>query len=98
MDNKNTGLIATIVTAIICGCPGLLALCYGAVTAIVSFIPGANIDIMGDSSPRAALTTGLGALCLGIVFVAIPVVVWFVIAKKKPASEAVIDEPLPPAS
>ena len=98
MDNKNTGLIATIVAAVICGCPGLFSLCLGAVFALVSFIPGSDIDIMGSSDPTSALYTGLGALCIGIVFVAIPVVIWFVIGKKKPAAEEVIDEPLPPAS
>jgi hypothetical protein len=98
MDNKNTGLIATIVAAVICGCPGLLALCFGAIFTIVSFVPGADIDVMGSSDPGSALTTGLGALCIGIVFVAIPVVVWFVIARRKPAAEVVSDEPLPPAN
>jgi hypothetical protein len=98
MDKKNTGLIATIVAAVICGCPGLIVLCFGAVSAIVSFIPGANIDVMGSNNPQSALTMGLGALCLGIVFVAIPVVVWFVMMRKKSGTEVVSDEPLPPAN
>jgi len=98
MDKKNTGLIATIVAAVLCGCPGLFGLCFGAVSAFASFIPGADINVFGSNDPRSALTMGLGALCLGIVFVAIPVVVWFAIAKRKPAVEAVSDEPLPPAN
>lgn len=98
MDKKNTGIIATIVTAVLCGCPGLLGVCFGALAAIVSFIPGANIDILGRNDPQSALTTGLGALCLGIVFVAIPVVVGFVMLRKKPVTQPAADEPLPPAS
>lgn len=98
MDKKNTGIIATIVTAVLCGCPGLFGVCLGAISAIVSFIPGADIDVMGSQDPQSALTMGLGALCLGIVFVAIPVVVGFVMLKKKPAAQAPTDEPLPPAS
>ncbi|MDD2694775.1 MAG: hypothetical protein PHS96_02975 [Anaerolineales bacterium] len=97
MDKKTTGIIATVVTALLCGCPGLAAVCWGALAAIASFVPGADIDIMGSRDPQSALTTGLGALCLGIVFIAIPVVVGFVTLRKKPDETPVIDEPLPPA-
>jgi hypothetical protein len=83
---------------VICGCPGLIRLCFGALFAIISFIPGADINVAGSSDPRSALTTGLGAVCLGIVFVAIPVVVWFVLMKKKPAAEVVSNEQIPPAN
>ena len=76
MDRK-TGLIVTIVTAVICGCPGLFSCFWGLLTSVVSFIPGAKIDIGGSSDPTSALFAGLGAACLGLVFIAIPVAVWF---------------------
>lgn len=98
MDKKTTGIIATVATALLCGCPGLAAVCWGALAAGASFIPGADIDIMGSSDPQSALTTGIGALCLGVVFVAIPIVVGFVMLRKKPAEVPAIDEPLPPAA
>jgi hypothetical protein len=99
MNNRNTGIIATIATALLCGCPGLGSLCWGFTSAAVSFIPGADIDIGGSSAPSSALFAGLGGLCLGLVFIAIPVVVGVVTLRKKPAAAApVSDEPLPPAS
>jgi hypothetical protein len=99
MNNKNTGIIATVATAFLCGCPGLLALCWGALAAFVSFVPGANIDIGGSSDPQSALFTGLGALCAGVIFIAIPIVVGVVTLRKKPAAVAPSDnEPLPPVS
>jgi hypothetical protein len=102
-EKKNTGaIIGTIVAALLCGCPGLAGMCWGAVSAIVSFIPGANIDIGGSSNPTTALLVGLGSLCAGIIFVAIPVVIGVMtLRKKKPALEeaaAAPQEPLPPAS
>ena len=99
---KKTGaIIATIATAVLCGCPGLAGACWGGLSAIISFIPGANIDIGGSSDPNTALMWGIGALCGGLIFVAIPVVVGIVTLKKKkePAvTELPPSEPLPPAA
>jgi hypothetical protein len=97
--NRNTGLIATIATALLCGCPGLASLCWGIMSAVISFIPGADINMGGNTSPQAALFSGLGGLCLGIVFIAIPVIVGFVTLRKKPEIAAPVNnDPLPPAS
>ena len=97
MDRRQTGLIATIATALLCGCPGLLAFCWGSLAAVASLTPGSNIDIGGSSDPRSALFAGIGSLCAGILFIAIPVVVGLVTLRRK--QEAVVsDEPLPPAS
>jgi hypothetical protein len=102
MDKRNTGLIATIATAVLCGCPGLIGLCFGVMFAFVGTIPGSNIDIGGSSDPAAAIGTGIAMLCVGLIFIAIPIVVGFVTLRKKPAeaevSAPVNDEPLPPAS
>ena len=96
MDKKTTGIVATVATALLCGCPGLFGLCWGGIAAIASFIPGSEIDIMGSTDPQSALVTGLGTLCVGIVLVAIPVVVGFVTLRKKPGEAVVSNEPLPP--
>jgi len=100
MEKRQTGIIATVVTAFLCGCPGLLALCWGSLSAVVSFMPGADINIGGSNDPRSALFAGLGSLCLGILFIAIPVVVGVIMLRKKPeaAVPPVNNEPLPPAS
>ena len=104
MDKKNTGLIATIATAILCGCPGLIGLCMGGISLIASFVPGAEIDVFGSSDPAAATTMGVVFLCLSIIFIAIPIVVGFVTLRKPKQGKAIVDsepvsdEPLPPAS
>jgi hypothetical protein len=103
MENKKTtGIIATIVAVLLCGCPGLLALFMGATFAVVSQVPGAEIDLAGRTDPAAALNTGLGLLCLGGLFVLIPVVVAFLTLRRRPAAGAQVytpppDEPVPPA-
>lgn len=97
MERKQTGIIATIVATLLCGCPGLFSLCLGALTASAAYFPGAEIDIFGSDSPQAALNTGLIALCVGLLLVAIPVLVGFLTLRKRPAAApASPDEPLPP--
>ena len=98
MDKKQVGIIATIATALCCGCPGLFSMCWGGLAAVISFMPGADIDIGGSSDPQAALFTGIGALCGGIIFLAIPIVVGFVMLRKKPEEAAVVSEQIPPAA
>ena len=97
---KKTGaIIATVATALLCGCPGLGGVCWGGLSAIISFIPGANIDIGGSSDPNTAFMWGLGSLCGGLIFVAIPIVVGVLTLKKKkePTVEPIPGE-IPPAS
>ena len=92
MDKKTTGLIATIATALLCGCPGLIGLCMGVIFAFAGMVPGSNIDIGGSSDPTAAIGTGIALLCLGVVFVAIPVVVGIVTLRNpKDVTPAVVE-------
>jgi len=97
MDKKTTGIIATVATGLLCGCPGLFSLCMGAMYAVVSQVPDAQIDMFGSSNPADALTFGIGGICLGIVLVAIPIVVGVLMLRKKQEAAPVSDEPLPPA-
>ena len=100
--SKNTGaIIGTVIAAILCGCPGLLAMCWGALSAIISFIPGADINIGGSSDPNTALLTGIGTLCGGVILIAIPIVIGVLTLRKKKAAPAEVlppQEPLPPVS
>jgi hypothetical protein len=94
MDKRTTGIIVTVVAVLLCGCPGLISLCMGSMFALVGFIPGSDIDIGGSSDPQSAILTGVGMVCAGIIFIAIPAVVGFFMLRRKP--EAVSNEPLPP--
>ena len=86
MNNKNTGLMATIAAVVLCGCPGLFAVFYGGLTSVISFIPGADLNFGGSSDPMVALSTGLGSCCVGILFIAVPVAVWYFGMRKKTTS------------
>lgn len=93
MNNKNTGMVALIAAVLLCGCPGLLAFCWGSLTAVISFMPGADINIGGSSDPQTALISGLGTLCVGVLFIAVPVAVGFFALRRKPEAGEII----PPA-
>jgi hypothetical protein len=96
MNNKNTSLIATIAATVLCGCPGLLGLCFGLTSVFASLVPGAQIDVFGSSDPRSATAMGLVTLCVSVIFIAIPFVTWLV-TRRKPATELPPNEPIPPA-
>jgi hypothetical protein len=65
--------------------------------AVASQVPNAEIDVFGSNNPADALMYGIGGICLGIVFVAIPIVVGVLMLRRKPEAAPVSDEPVPPA-
>lgn len=86
MNNKNTGLIATIASVVLCGCPGLFMCLFGAITATGN----------GTFNEQSlAPSVGFGLICVALIFIIIPVAVWFFTRKKPDASGG---EPTPPAS
>jgi hypothetical protein len=92
-------MIATLVATVLCGCPGLLGLCFGATSLLASFAPGAEIDVFGSSDPAAAQGMGGLVLCLSLIAIAMPAVIWFATRRKQTLPPTPTDdEPLPPAS
>jgi hypothetical protein len=71
MDKRVTAIIITVVALFLCACPGVLGLFMGGMFALVSFIPGANIDIGGSHDPQSALMFGIAGLCGGLILVVI---------------------------
>jgi len=98
MDNRNTGIIATIASVILCGCPGLFMCFFGATSVFASMVPGADINIGGNTDPAAATTMGVVTLCLSLILIAIPIVVGVVTLRKKPEVPAGPGEQIPPAA
>jgi hypothetical protein len=86
MNNRTTGIVITLATVLLCGCPGLCGLCFGAMFALVSFIPNAKIDVFGSHEPQAALTFGVVAILISLVFLAIPAILAFITLRKKKAT------------
>ncbi len=97
MDKRTAGIIGLVAAIFFCGLPGLCALCIGPISIIAGIIPGSEIDIFGSSDPGAAIGYGFATICGGIIFIAIPFLVWFFTLRNKPAAEEVVDynEPMP---
>ncbi|MEW6084110.1 MAG: hypothetical protein AB1607_05890 [Chloroflexota bacterium] len=88
MNNKNTGMIATIATALICGCCALFACIMGLGT-----ITGNGTFTLGGSSGQTPPAYGYVMLCLSFLMILVPVAVGFFTLRKKPGAE----ETTPPA-
>lgn len=84
MNNKNTGMIATIAAVILCGCPGLFLCLFGAITALGG-------GTFNDESLSPAV--GIALVCGALLMILIPVGVGFFTLRKKPGAE----ETTPPA-
>ena len=94
--NRNNAIIATVASALLCGCPGLFACFFGVISAAASQMPGADIDIFGSNDPTAALLMGLGAMCLGMVFILIPIAVGFFTLRRASSSASEMPPSPPP--
>ena len=93
-SNKNTGIIATVATALLCGCPGLCLCLFGAISAI-----GGGTYELGDQSGQVPVVASLAMICFAVILIVIPIVTGVVMLRKKPEAVAPIsNEPLPPAS
>ena len=71
MNQKTSAIIITAVAILVCGCPGIFGILLGGMFALISFMPGADIDVFGSSDPQSALSFGIGALGVGVVFLLI---------------------------
>ena len=89
MNNKNTGMIATVAAVFLCGCPGLFMCLFGAITATGN-------GTFNDASLSPAV--GIALVCVALIFILIPVGVGFFTLRKKPNAMSANDEPLPPTS
>ncbi|MBI1854811.1 MAG: hypothetical protein HYR93_02910 [Chloroflexi bacterium] len=95
MNNKNTGIIATIASVVLCGCPGLFLLLFGAISAF-----GGGTFSLGDQSGGIPPTVGFVLVCLALIFILIPVAVGFFMLRRKPTATIITPPsgPIPPAS
>ena len=96
MDSRSKGLIATIASVILCGCPGLFLCIFGAVGATGMPIETTINDV--SSSAPMPLGLAIGMLCVALIFMLIPVAVGFFTLRSKPTPPVRMSEPLPPAS
>ena len=83
MDRKTTAIVAIVAAVVLCGCPGLFGLFFGGMFAVTSQIPGADINMGGSSDPQSALTFGLVAICVSLLFILVPIVVGFIFWRRR---------------
>ena len=85
MNNKNTGLMAILAAAVLCGCPGLFLCLFGALTAA-----GRGTFNNSNLSP----SVGFVLLCLSLILILIPMGVGFFTLRNK--SEVAVTSDPPP--
>ncbi len=97
MDTRTKGIIATVASVILCGCPGLFLCVFGGLVAAGAPV---TTELNGvSSSTTLPVWMGVTGLCLALILILIPVVVGFFTLRKKPAPAPVAPvEPIPPAS
>ena len=95
MDKKTTGIVATVVAVLLCGCPGLCMCIFGGVTAagIMPYETEFNNAMNSGIVPSGY---GFAMLCVALIFIAIPIVVGFMTLRNKPEDNIVdYEEPMP---
>ena len=96
MDKRTVGIIATVLSALACGCTAIFACVWGVISVTGTPI---NLTANGQESVQTLPpTVGYVLLCLSVLFVAVPFVVGFLTLRKKPQPQVVDNDPIPPAS
>jgi predicted ABC-type sugar transport system permease subunit len=75
--NQKTGLVLTIVSLVLCGLPGLLSGLGGVFIAGFGLLADkAQLKLDTNLDQMSVIWTGLGGICLGLVLIAIPILLW----------------------
>ncbi|OGO36259.1 MAG: hypothetical protein A2Z03_07855 [Chloroflexi bacterium RBG_16_56_8] len=95
MNNRTVGIIATVLSALACGCAAIFAVVWGLLIAT-------NTPITLTSGGQQSVETfpptiGYVLLCLSLLLILVPVGIGFFTLRKKP-SGPVNNEPIPPAT
>lgn len=80
--NRTTAIVITVAIVLLCACPGLFSLLMGGMFAVISFMPGADINVMGSSDPQSALNFGIGGICGGAIFLVVAIAVLFFVWRR----------------
>jgi hypothetical protein len=75
---RQTGLIITIASAILVGCPSLFCCLFGAISAA-----GQGTFELGQDSGQIDPMVGVGLVCLSLIGLAAPIAVWFFTVRGK---------------
>jgi hypothetical protein len=92
MQNRTIGIVATVLTTMLCGCFGIMSCIWGGL-----IVSGTPIDVTtnGVTTPQVLPSSyGVGLLCLSVLLILIPAAVGFFALRKK--TEVVVTD-TPPA-
>lgn len=82
MQNRTIGIIATVVTALLCGCSSLFSCIWGFLIATGTPI---DVTVNGTTTPQTfSPTIGYTLLCLSLLMILVPVAVGFFTLRRKP--------------
>jgi hypothetical protein len=79
---KQTGWIITGVLIVLFGCCGLSSCLWGGLT-LAGFGTFETSGVVGTTSGQTPPAFGLIGMCIGIVFIAIPVLSWYFLVRGK---------------
>jgi hypothetical protein len=75
--NRKTGFTLTLITTILCGLPGMLTALAGVFVAGSGFLADkAQLKLDTNLDQSSVILTGVGGICLGVVLIAIPILIW----------------------
>jgi hypothetical protein len=78
---RQTGIIITIVLAVLVACPSIFCCLFGALTAVgQGKFTGASSEL-GQIPPAV----GIGLVCLSLIGLLVPVAAWFFLVRGKTA-------------
>jgi len=86
---QKTGLVLTIVAFVLCGLPGVVSTWGGIlITTFGLLADKAQLKLDTNLDQSSVIGTGLGGICLGLLLVAIPILIWLWIKRQQPKNES----------
>lgn len=93
--NRTTAIIITVVSALLCGCPGVALGALGIMAAFGSQMP--EVMAQNPGTPQEALFGAGMFICFGAVLILIPIIVGVLSIRMAKPDEPSIYEPPTPA-
>jgi hypothetical protein len=78
---RQTGIIVTVVLAVLVACPSIFCCLFGALTAVGQ---GSFTGVSGQAG-QIPPAVGMGLVCLSLIGLLVPVAAWFLLVRGKPA-------------
>ena len=86
---QKTGLVLTIVALVLCGLPGVVSTWGGIlITTFGLLADKAQLKLDTNLDQSSMIWTGFGGICLGLLLVAIPILIWLWIKRQQPKNES----------